>query len=86
MSPHLTGATVDIAKSNMTSREIGWVRAWLLPLLCALVLLAVAREWTLPKLHAMRGWLEQHARTLAAVIIVLLAVALLRNGIVGLTS
>jgi hypothetical protein len=37
-------------------------------------------------LHAARAWLELHARTLAAVIIVLLAAALLRNGIVGLTS
>jgi len=31
-SPHLTGGTIDIAKSGMTSREIGWLRAWLIPL------------------------------------------------------
>jgi hypothetical protein len=30
--------------------------------------------------------LERHARTVAAVIVVLLAAALLRNGVVGLTS
>lgn len=32
VSPHLTGATIDIAKSNMTRQEIGWTRSWLLPL------------------------------------------------------
>jgi hypothetical protein len=32
VSPHLTGATIDIAKSGMTRQEIGWMRAWLLPL------------------------------------------------------
>ncbi|MGA2349034.1 MAG: DUF5715 family protein [Terracidiphilus sp.] len=31
-SPHLTGATIDIAKSGMTRQEIGWMRDWLLPL------------------------------------------------------
>jgi hypothetical protein len=38
------------------------------------------------RLELIRGWLERHARTMAAVIVVLLALALLRNGIVGLTS
>lgn len=32
VSPHVTGATVDIAKSGMTLQEIGWMRSWLLPL------------------------------------------------------
>jgi len=32
VSPHLTGATVDIAKKGMTRQEIGWMRAWLTPL------------------------------------------------------
>ena len=31
-SPHLTGATIDIAKHGMSTQEIGWMRAWLLPL------------------------------------------------------
>jgi len=31
-SPHLTGATIDIAKSGLARQEIGWMRAWLLPL------------------------------------------------------
>ena len=58
----------------------------LLPLGVALVMLLVAREWTVGKLRAARGWLERNARTVAAVILVLLAAALLRNGIAGLTS
>ena len=32
VSPHLTGATVDIAKGTMARQEVGWVRSWLLPL------------------------------------------------------
>jgi hypothetical protein len=31
-SPHLTGATIDIAKQGMTRQEIGWMRTRLLPL------------------------------------------------------
>ncbi len=31
-SPHLTGAAIDIPKQGMTRQEIGWMRAWLLPL------------------------------------------------------
>jgi hypothetical protein len=50
------------------------------------VSLLVARERATSTLEAARAWLERHARTLAAVIIVLLAAALLRNGIVALTS
>lgn len=29
-SPHLTGASIDIAKSSMSKREIAWMRRWLL--------------------------------------------------------
>jgi hypothetical protein len=58
----------------------------MLPLLAALVALGVSRDWTISKLQAARGWLERNARILAAVIIVLPAAALLRNGIVALTS
>jgi hypothetical protein len=32
VSPHLTGATIDIAKSGMTRAELSWMRGWLLPL------------------------------------------------------
>jgi len=31
-SPHLTGGTIDIAKQGLTAREIGWFRAYLIPL------------------------------------------------------
>ena len=31
-SPHLTGGTIDIAKAGMSAKEIGWIRAWLIPL------------------------------------------------------
>jgi hypothetical protein len=31
-SPHLTGATIDIAKQGMSLREIAWMRTWLLAL------------------------------------------------------
>ena len=58
----------------------------LLPLLIALIALVVARERTQRILESARGWLERHARTVAAVILFLLAAALLRNGIAGLTS
>jgi hypothetical protein len=58
----------------------------LLPLLLALIALLVARERTQRILQSARGWLERHARTVAAVILLLLAAALLRNGIAGLTA
>lgn len=32
VSPHLTGATIDIAKKGMSRQEIGWMRYWLTPL------------------------------------------------------
>jgi hypothetical protein len=32
VSPHLTGGTIDIAKTGMSRKEIGWMRSWLLPL------------------------------------------------------
>lgn len=65
---------------------VGFAIVSVLPLLAALVALVVSPDWALAKLQAARGWLERHARTLAAVIVLLLCAALLRNGIVGLTS
>jgi hypothetical protein len=84
-------ALKDISQLNPSSAEyvvlwLGFALVSLLPLLVALVFLLVARERTVAALGRARGWLERHARTLAAGIIVLLAAALLRNGIVGLTS
>jgi len=60
--------------------------ASLLPLLVAIVMLLVAREWTTNLLNRVRDWLIRHVMVIAAVIVVLLALALLRNGIAGLTS
>lgn len=57
----------------------------LLPLGIAIVMLLVARDWTMRILNLARDWLVLHARTVAAVIVVLLAAVLLRNGISGLT-
>lgn len=84
-------ALKDISQLNVSAAEyialwLGFAVVSLLPLLAALVSLLVAREWTLARLHALRGWLERHARTLAGVIVVLLAAALLRNGLVALMS
>jgi hypothetical protein len=65
---------------------VGFTLVSLLPLGVALVMLVVARDWTERVLNAARDWLLLHARTVAAVIVVLLAAALLRNGIAGLTN
>jgi hypothetical protein len=82
-------ALKDISELDPSRAE--YVAAWLfftlvslLPLLMALVLLAVARDWTGRVLEKARAWLEVHARTIAAVIVIALAAALLRNGIAGL--
>jgi Sap, sulfolipid-1-addressing protein len=58
----------------------------LLPLMTALVLLLVAPSTTGRVLGVARDWLERHAVTVGYVIALLLGVALLRNGIAGLTS
>jgi hypothetical protein len=34
-SPHLTGATIDIAKQGLSRKELAWMRAWLVPLIAA---------------------------------------------------
>jgi hypothetical protein len=58
----------------------------LLPLAVSLLLLVVARDWTKRVLDRVRAWLELHARTIAAVIVLAVAAALLRNGIAGLVN
>jgi hypothetical protein len=84
-------ALKTISETDPTAQ--GYAIQWLfftiaatLPLAVALVLLLVARDWTTRLLGAVREWLERNARTVAAVIIILLAVSILRNGIAGLTS
>jgi hypothetical protein len=84
-------ALKTISETNPTAA--GYAVQWLfftivalLPLMVALVLLLVASDWTQRVLGIARAWLERNARTIAAVIVVLLALAILRNGIAGLTS
>jgi Sap-like sulfolipid-1-addressing protein len=90
------GAFIPIALKNISELNptagqyvVDWVffsLVSLLPLAVALVLLFVARDWAERLLEGVRRWLERNARTVAAVIILLLAVSLIRNGISGLTS
>jgi Sap, sulfolipid-1-addressing protein len=84
-------ALKDISQLNPSASEyvalwLGFALVSLLPLLAALVAIGVSRDWAVSKLQLARDWLQRHARTMAAAIILLLAAALLRNGIVGLTS
>jgi hypothetical protein len=84
-------ALKDISQLNPSAGEyiglwLGFAIVSLLPLLAALVALQISYDRAIATLGTARGWLERHARTLAAVIILLLAAALLRNGIVALTS
>lgn len=58
----------------------------LLPLAVALILLVLAHDPIERVLLGARVWLERHARTVAIVILAALSVALLRNGISGLTA
>jgi Sap-like sulfolipid-1-addressing protein len=84
-------ALKDISETNPTS--VGYAIQWLfftlvslLPLAVALLLLAVAPQWTGGVLTRARTWLERNAMTIAYVLLVLIAASLLRNGIAGLTS
>ena len=79
--------------SELGPSAAGYAADWLfftivslLPLASALVLLLVAPNWTERMLEEARRWLEHNARTVAAVFVVLVALALLRNGIAGLTA
>jgi len=58
----------------------------LLPLGVALVMLVVAPKPAMRMLLSARDWLMHHVRTVAAVLVSLLAAALLRNGIAGLVD
>jgi len=60
--------------------------ASLLPLIAAVVLLAVAPALTERVLGRARGWLQRHVRVIAGVILALLAASLLYHGIAGLAS
>jgi hypothetical protein len=84
-------ALKDISETNPSAGQ--YIGEWvffalvsLLPLSVALVMLLVAPDSTGRRLQAVRAWLEGHLRAIAAAIILLLAVSLLRNGISGLSS
>ena len=89
------GGFIPLALKAISEKDpsaAGYIGYWiaftlvsLLPLGISIVMLLVARDWTVRILNLARDWLVLHARTLAAAIISLLAVALLRNGIAGLT-
>ena len=83
-------ALKEISETNPST--ITYIVEWvlfsvvsLLPLAVALILLAVSRDWATRLLGRVRDWLVREARVIAAVIMVLLAAVLLRNGISGLT-
>ena len=84
-------ALKDISELDPTATQyiVDWVffsLVSLLPLATALLLLLLAPDWTRRRLGSVRTWLERNARNVAAVIVVLLALSLLRNGIAGLTA
>jgi hypothetical protein len=58
----------------------------LLPLAIALFMLLIAPGFTEPRLVAARGFVERHARTIIAVVLIGLSASLLRDGIAGLTG
>jgi hypothetical protein len=73
---------------STTEYIVGWIAftlVSLLPLAIALLLLAVARSWTMPKLQAIQQWFQRNLKTVAVGLLVVLAAVLLRNGIAGLT-
>jgi flagellar biogenesis protein FliO len=88
------GAFIPIALKTISETNpstSGYAAEWVfftlvsvLPLTIALVLLVVMRERALRLLAAARAWLELHARTIAAVLVILVAASLLRSGIAGL--
>jgi threonine/homoserine/homoserine lactone efflux protein len=84
-------ALKDISETNPSAGQyiVEWVFfavASLLPLAVALILLVVAPDFATRVLRKTRDWLVGNGRIIAAVIVLLLAASLLRNGIAGLTS
>jgi hypothetical protein len=84
-------ALKDISELNPSATQyiVEWVffsLVSLLPLAVALVFLWVEPDSTGRRLQSVREWLERHMRAIAAAIVLLIAVSLLRNGIAGLTS
>jgi hypothetical protein len=81
--------TISETKPSATQYVVDWLffsLVSLLPLGIALLMLFVAQDWAGRVLDAARDWLLRNARKVAAVIVLLLAASLLRNGIAGLTN
>jgi len=70
----------------VSSIELGLERMSQVASSPAVVMLAVAPEPTKRTLHAAREWLERRARTIAAILLVLLATSLLSHGVAGVAS
>jgi uncharacterized membrane protein len=84
-------ALKDISETNPGPAQyiVEWVffsLVSLLPLACAIVMLFVTPDRTQPVLVTVRDWLVRNAMKVAAAIVALLAVSLLRNGIAGLMN
>ena len=84
-------ALKEISETNPSTAQyilewVGFSLFALLPLSLALLALVFARERTERVLRRVRTWLEAHAMQVAYVILLLVAAALLRNGIAGLTA
>jgi hypothetical protein len=84
-------ALKDISELDPTAAEyvVDWVffsLVSLLPLATALLLLVLAPGWTRRTLGSVRAWLERNARNVAAGLVALLALSLLRSGIAGLVG
>ena len=84
-------ALKDISETNPSTTQyiVEWVffsLVSLLPLAIAIVMLFIAEDRAVRLLQRVRDWLVHNARKVAAVIVLLLAASLLRNGINGLVS
>jgi hypothetical protein len=83
-------ALKDISQTNPSTAK--YIVEWLffsivslLPLAAALIMVAVSPDWATRFLRRVRDWLVRDARLIGAVIMLLLAAVLVRNGISGLT-
>jgi Sap, sulfolipid-1-addressing protein len=81
-----TISELDPSRAQYVAEWVFFTVIAVLPLLLAIVALIVRRAWAERVLAAARSWLESHVRSVAAVIVVLLALSLLRNGIAGLAA
>jgi hypothetical protein len=84
--PFMLIALKNVSELNPSAGQyiIDWIVfavASLLPLGLALAALLIAPGWTRPRLAGVGGWVERHARAIAVVVMIALAISLLRDGI-----